>query len=241
LVNREEAIKQLSEAVTTHFEGWKRKITDKQNHPIPICAAGPGVGKSRLTQEGLTLLKNSISKDTEIHEYLEDALPILISFGSGYSMRDIESNWSVETVVSFRILWSCYIPSSHTYGTWISSCGVSPNTSLTLDSTLEFIAKNKSKKCIYLGIDEFQEILKQKEQKFRNFISVLSGVLSSNHSLFLIPVLSGLSYQKLTDIIRLSKGYPVPLSTPYLPLQSISTIMDSLSISDREYVNQFFF
>ena len=43
-----------------------RKQGDKTNHPIPVLAGGPGIGKSRFLDEVEVLLKQYIEKHSNI-------------------------------------------------------------------------------------------------------------------------------------------------------------------------------
>ena len=48
---REQSFNMLIENTTKRYEAWKEKNWDKNLHPIPFLANGPGSGKSRFLQE----------------------------------------------------------------------------------------------------------------------------------------------------------------------------------------------
>lgn len=239
--NREQAQNVFSKAVEKHFNAWKDGEKDKQLHEIPICAAGPGVGKSRLNQEGLLLLQKTI-KNEKLKKYLDNAIQILVTFVNGTGIYNYEDSWKVETMICFRILYSYFNPNDKLlYSNWIRS-KIPKKASLDLDITLSVICRDtKEYSCIYLGIDEFNVPLEKYPKSFSEFIQSLCNLMNTQTSYFLIPMISGLSQQEITKIISSSKNPPKQLPTPFLPIQSITNLMDNLEISSRTYPVSFIF
>jgi hypothetical protein len=108
--DRTESFKILADALQKRLPAWKKKQTDRNLHPVPMLADGPGSGKSRFLQElpfsFLGFVQQNSSYYKEFKEILQSAVCVNISFSNGTSYSSDEAKAiSIKTSVCVRILY----------------------------------------------------------------------------------------------------------------------------------------
>eukprot|EP00657_Telonema_sp_P-1_P005322 TRINITY_DN225_c0_g1_i7.p1 TRINITY_DN225_c0_g1~~TRINITY_DN225_c0_g1_i7.p1 ORF type:complete len:725 (-),score=86.60 TRINITY_DN225_c0_g1_i7:127-2301(-) len=78
----------LRDALTTHYDSWCQRITDKTLHPLIFVASAPGTGKSRLLDEFQGVVHECLGG--EIKAKINNAYVFKISFENGTSGDDFE-------------------------------------------------------------------------------------------------------------------------------------------------------
>ena len=105
--DREESCTKLADCLNQRHSAWLNQDFDKQSHPLPFVADGPGSGKSRFLQELTCSFKDFVTSGVypdEFKEKIATAKFINISFGNGwpYSTDDVEM--CIEKSICLRII-----------------------------------------------------------------------------------------------------------------------------------------
>ncbi|CAG8646839.1 8654_t:CDS:2, partial [Funneliformis mosseae] len=130
----------------------KRNETDRNHHPIPLLANGPGTGKSRFLQEIPTLLRE------QIENYRMYA--VNVTFGNGTPAKSVDVPID-ETSVALRILYEHFISGgTYDYEKFVRMCG--ENYKITISGALDVVLKDIDTdiSMIILGIDELNNLHK---------------------------------------------------------------------------------
>ena len=226
LMDREATFKIFADALNERYHHWKRGAIDRNCHPIPFLAAGPGTGKSRFLQELHSSFKqfiiNSNSCSESLKETYSNALFINISFGNGtlYNADDIKMG--IEKAVCYRIL-SQIIDKTDVL-----------ITELNLVKLLKLLAIDC--KCIVLGIDEINRIHEKDKNEFKSLIEII-GSLSIAFKPFFIPVFAGTVIGSIEDVITRSSHPPLELPLPLLSYESCKNIFINMNASFSEEID----
>jgi hypothetical protein len=158
--DRGDSFKVLADCLEKRHLYWKQgkrdRKTDRNLHPIPFLADGPGSGKSRFLQE----LQSSFIKFVPQGTYSQDfkdifkspvCINITFSNGSLYSLKEAEAI-KIEHSVCLRILYQFETEFSN-FGSFYDSF---KSQEFSLSNILQNFGMNAS--CIILGIDEVNKV-----------------------------------------------------------------------------------
>ncbi len=207
-------------------QAWKQRKRDRNLHPIPFLADGPGSGKSRFLQELPSSFINYISQGTysqEFKDIFKSRVCINITFGNGskYTIEEAKEI-SIEQSVCLRILYQFERENTdfsifyHTYKSQIFS--------------LAHILRQIDASCIILGIDEVNKVYEVGVHNPKVFSGVkqsqlsalfgLFGSVSCEFSYFVIPVLAGTVIGPIKSVVRESTHPPLHIPLPLLSFES---------------------
>ena len=235
--DRKDSFKCLVGSLEKRYRAWKERKCDRNLHPIPFLADGPGSGKSRFLQElprsfvNYVLQDSSDGKETcskEFKSAFKSPVCINITFSNGtvYSIKEAQAI-NIEQSVCLRILYQFETG----YINFVSFYDSFKSEEFSLSAILQKIGVDAS--CIVLGIDEVNKIHKSYEigtqmQKDKGDVKerLLSGLfgliggLSCDFTPFFIPVLAGTVIGPMKSAVRESTHPPLHIPLPLLSLES---------------------
>ncbi len=166
-VARQETIEKFTQFIINQLREWNN--TDRNTHPIPFCAAG--TGKSRVNQEMIKNVKRMVREKNVVELLNKHFVDISIIFGNGTKIDDDEmeylknaTNYTVPLV--YRIFHSYFsmdniVKTEYNFSTYHNYFQKYFLNDCTLTNALELIRafEDKEEIIVYLGIDEFNELL----------------------------------------------------------------------------------
>jgi hypothetical protein len=213
LQGREETIKILMEGSSSRNgiceRFTRRNESDRNVHPIPLLANGPGTGKSRFLQEIPTLLREQAGKYTADDEFLnmikDRMYAVNVTFGNGTPAKSVDVPIG-ETSVALRILYEHFISGGTCdYEKFKRMCG--KNCEITISCALEVVLKDVDTdiNMIILGIDELNNLHNLYNGNLDLLLQKLQNQISSSDQ----AGLEKISSDKINDF--LAKHNPVRL------------------------------
>jgi hypothetical protein len=213
-------MKVLADSLENRHLSWKEGKTDRNLHPIPFLADGPGSGKSRFLQELPSSFLEFVSQGSysqEFKDIFKSPVCINITFSNGtrYSLQEAEAT-NIEKSVCLRILYQ-FKKEYTIFGSFYESF---KSQEFSLSNILQTVGKDAS--CIILGIDEVNKVYDQKDVKERLISELfgLVGCLSCEFSPFFIPVLAGTVIGPMKSVLRESTYSPLHIPLPLLSYES---------------------
>ena len=181
--DRTESFHVLANCLEARHAAWSCRKKDRNLHPIPFLADGPGTGKSRFLQELPTSFRSfvlSSTHSTPFKKAIDTALYINITFGNGsaYDVTDVAIE--IERAICIRILHQIHMSEM----AFSAFCANQRGKEITLDDVLELVPKETA--CIVLGIDEVSNVHDRSKQQFKALFTV-------HLSIFLFPFWPALS------------------------------------------------
>jgi len=168
---------------------------DRNFHPIPFLACGPGTGKSRFLQELVNIIRNKASNsgDQDIMSILGNAVFLNVTYGNGTEASDFDVNIGAEASIALRILFSYFVHGNKSFVGFRDKIGQENARGLTLSLVLRaiYLSKLEEDKNIYelaiiVGIDEINKLHDKNYDKFRDLINSV-GSASCN---FIVDLIS---------------------------------------------------
>lgn len=258
LCNRNDTIEALwngggtgqSNGILNRFKNFcsDRPKKDRNSHPIPFLAGGPGTGKSRFLQELMNIIRNKAlnSGDKDIISILGNAVFLNVTYGNETEASDSDVNIGAEASVALRILYNYFVHGNTNVGFAKfrdETVGQENAKKLTLDLVLRTICESKreedrniGKIAIIVGIDEINKVYNKSYQKFRDLISTISS-MSCNPEMFFVPVLSGTVEGPIQTIITESMHLPLQLPLHLLDINDMLKIAFDLGF-DENFIYQ---
>ncbi|CAB5212849.1 unnamed protein product [Rhizophagus irregularis] len=262
LYQREDTIGTLWNAIKKRYP--YRGEDDKNYHPIPVLAGGPGTGKSRFLDEIERLLRHYIDEsDEEIRNGFANMVVINTTYGNGSPANnkdirfDIRSNSTTnstngETSLALRILFEYFQPQYEfvklTFSAFNTLCNKSKAVDFTLDTALEVIhadfikqSKQETSSCsplvLVLGIDEFNNLHDLEKNACKDLIKSIGGVMcNSPAKIFFIPILTGTIEGAISKYITGSMHEPILLPLRLLNDDDAINIGKKMNLFNDEYV-----
>ncbi|PKC10159.1 hypothetical protein RhiirA5_414692 [Rhizophagus irregularis] len=253
LQGREETMKILMEGngsrngICERFT--KRNETDRNIHPIPILANGPGTGKSRFLQEIPTLLREQAEKytnDDELLNMIKDRMySVNVTFGNGTPAK-LDDVFFGETSVALRILYEHFISGgAYDYEKFVMMCG--ENCKIKISGALEIVLKDVDTdiNIIILGIDELNNLHSLydrdlfKNNPLRSIIHAVGGLNCLGKNIFHVPILAGTIQGPLEEILKESTYRYLQLPLRLLQSREVQNIIEFVSerYSLGDYIN----
>lgn len=195
--DRTESFQRLADCIKNRYESWKDKVHDRNAHPLPFLADGPGSGKSRFLQElpksFLSFVNTSEFYSKDFKKLMNSALFINISFGNGTSYLGLNEpeKCTIDHSVCIRILYSISTDPPSFFGF--------QNKELNFNDIMSKLSSQYS--CIVLGIDEVNFVHEGNISKFKRLFSLV-GEASCNFYPFFVPVLAGTVIGPITTVVH---------------------------------------
>ena len=199
--------------------------TDRNNHPLPFLADGPGSGKSRFLDELSVSFRTYVADNSEkyprLATFLESALFLSVTFGNGTAYGQMEVG-KIEQALSSRILRT-FLNNADEY---VEGMG-----SRHLKKTLDYVLSRGKYSGVFLGIDEVNRVHDISSADFKCLFN-LAGSLSCCFKPFLVPVLAGTIIGRIVpvlagtiigriqDIVSTSTHPPLHIPLPLLSFDS---------------------
>jgi hypothetical protein len=206
------------------FVAWSSKIKDRNAHPIPFLADGPGTGKSRFLQElpasfRAFVLKSEQRYDQKFREAVDSALFINVTFGNGSKFSKAETVIEMETLLCFRIMYQIDNDGCDTYRSFFEK---HKSDKITLSSFLKKLQTKFS--CFVLGIDEVNMVHELDKNTFKYLLDIL-GEISCESKAFFVPIIAGTVIVPLQDYVTKSTHPPIHIPLPLLSFEACCEIL----------------
>lgn len=224
--DRNHSIEMLASRSQDRFHAWIHDEKDRNLHPIPFLADGPGSGKSRFLQELRTSFKNHIMEgdyNEKFKDVMNDALYINVTFGNGSIYKPEESGIGVEKSLALRMMFQ-FQDEYKQFDTFLVN-----RKEYMIDLALLLDELYKYTKCVVLGIDEVNKVYDVEPKKLKELLNAIGGRCCSS-SCFFVPVVAGTVIGPLNQYVTKSTHPPLPIPLPLLSFESSKTI---LSTKDR--------
>ncbi|GBC46902.2 hypothetical protein GLOIN_2v1668084 [Rhizophagus irregularis DAOM 181602=DAOM 197198] len=232
---------------------------DRNFHPIPFLACGPGTGKSRFLQELVNIIRNKASNsgDQDIMSILGNAVFLNVTYGNGTEASDFDVNIGAEASIALRILFSYFVHGNKSFVGFRDKIGQENARGLTLSLVLRaiYLSKLKEDKNIYelaiiVGIDEINKLYDKNYDKFRDLINSVgsascnfivdliseeigSSIPEKTGKVFFVPVFAGTVEGPLQLIITKSMHPPLQLPLHLLDIEDMLKIACNLGFDEN--------
>jgi hypothetical protein len=228
--DRNQSMGMLASCSQDRFHAWIHNDQDRNLHPIPFLADGPGSGKSRFLQELRTSFKNHIMEgdySEEFKDVMNDALYINVTFGNGSIYKPEESGIGVEKSLALRMMFQFQDEYKQFNAFLRNRKDYMIDLGLILDELYTYT------KCVVLGIDEVNRVYDVEPKKLKELLNAIGGSCCSS-SCFFVPVVAGTVIGPLSEYVTKSTHPPLPIPLPLLSFESSKTI---LSTKDQSIAN----
>ncbi|CAB5386474.1 unnamed protein product [Rhizophagus irregularis] len=232
---------------------------DRNFHPIPFLACGPGTGKSRFLQELVNIICNKASNsgDQDIMSILGNAVFLNVTYGNRTEASDFDVNIGAEASIALRILFSYFVHGNKSFVGFRDKIGQENARGLTLSLVLRaiYLSKLKEDKNIYelaiiVGIDEINKLHDKNYDKFRDLINSVgsascnfivdliseeigSSIPEKTGKVFFVPVIAGTVVGPLQSIITKSMHPPLQIPLHLLDIEDMLKIACNLGFDEN--------
>ncbi|KAF9996950.1 hypothetical protein BGZ79_009311 [Entomortierella chlamydospora] len=228
-----------------------RGHSDRNQHPIPLLASGPGTGKSRFLQEFPNMLQKKAESDEneDVRKTFHDVIAINVTFGNGTPACDSDMKLGGDACVAVRLLYEHFISTS------FKDPNVAPkillpnirnihgvgdlNLTVALDVVCQDIARSSKAhppSAIVIGIDEINQLHKVCPETLRQAVHAVGslGCSSGRNGPFYVPILAGTIQGPVESIVRESTYTTLLPPLPLLSEEDIIEIGRSIQIRTRD-------
>ncbi|GMF17046.1 unnamed protein product [Phytophthora lilii] len=103
LVGRENAIDVNAQCFRKVIDSVKNNTLYRIRKPIPFCCGIPGLGKTRMLEEGGVILRDVVKFLDATH-----ITSIIVSYSDGYSLHPVDKLMPIEASFSWRLLYRLF-------------------------------------------------------------------------------------------------------------------------------------
>jgi hypothetical protein len=210
----------LADCVADKLKNWTEKKHDRNLHPIPFVADGPGSGKSRFLQELPTsfrsFVKNSSRYSKEVKEIMENALYINVTFGNGTVYKATEIECGIEESICLRILYQVDSLEKR-FDSYVAAY---KSEHVRIFNVLDKLVSETGYSCIVLGIDEVNKVYELDKDQFSALYKYIGGLSCSSVPPYLVPVFAGTVIGPMTSMVTKSMHPPLHIPLPLLSFES---------------------
>ncbi|RHZ46574.1 hypothetical protein Glove_613g4 [Diversispora epigaea] len=222
--------------VKKRYYAYLNNRKDRNLHPIPFIAAGPGTGKTRVLEETLNLLKQCAENDDDsnLKELVNNAVLIDVTYGNGSAATETDSNIGGETSLSLRILYRYFVEGSFNlnFSNFVDIIkNVFSNiTDFNLAKVLRTIELDINKENIMIinCIDEVNKLYELDNLTFKTMVNVVGSCSCELGSIFYVPLLAGTIYKPLHKVVTKSMHPPLSIPLPLLKMDHMLEIGQNL-------------
>ncbi|KAH9154108.1 hypothetical protein AeRB84_003755 [Aphanomyces euteiches] len=239
LTGREDAIETAMECYTKIIESSKTTATDRTKRTIPVCSGISGLGKTRMLEEGILILRNIVKE-----EEFNCIASVIVPYYNEYMPNPVEKTMSIEASFSWRLLYRFFLAGNCTlsFGKWAEKRLPSNGYQLTLTLALQVIQYKLSERMnnpprlyLFLGIDEYQNIENVNAPRrdpdtslLRELVETIGNELCSESSKFvLLPMFAGTDLHVISSIANSSSFVTQRLPMPLLKIQQVFSLVES--------------
>ena len=231
-LDRNRSFNILGECLNKRFDAWKQKKRDRNLHPIPFLADGPGSGKSRFLQELPATFRSFVTQSSlysdEFKKTFDEAVFINVTFGNGstYSPDEI----GIQKSLCLRILFQI---TSHQFASFPTFYDNYKTDDFTLSEVMEIFSDQVG--CIVLGIDEVNKVHSASNERFKELFNLVGGYsCPGKPARFFVPILAGTVIGPMKSVV--TKSTHPPLHIP-LPLLSFDSCLQIIAKKDPTYTD----
>ncbi|KAK1942797.1 hypothetical protein P3T76_005434 [Phytophthora citrophthora] len=195
-------VKDVSKAIQTHYNAWKKGISSKTMHPLFTCISGPGTGKSRMLDKFPAFIKGLVfpeeKKDANMLKLLQDAYTFKITFDK---VVTIPADFEVPgDAIGTRMLYQ--LQDSLDWETFCRDKSRHCVSSQAIAKLSEVIETDQREMCVILCVDNMQNLQYESRTKTPGFyygLGVLGGLVNASKCWF-IAICSGNSIQSIRHL-----------------------------------------
>ncbi|KAG9404579.1 hypothetical protein AC1031_004780 [Aphanomyces cochlioides] len=239
LTGRDYAIATAMQCYTKIIESSKTTAIDRTQRPIPVCSGISGLGKTRMLEEGVLILRK-ILKENEF----DCVASVIVPYYNGYVPKPVEKTMSIEASFSWRLLYRFFLAGNCmlSFDEWVEKRLPSNGDQLTLMLALQVIQyklserlQNPPRLYLFLGIDEYQKIENVNAPRrdpdtslLRELVETIGDVLCTQSSKFvLLPMVAGTDLHVISSIANSSSFVTQRLPMPLLKIQQVFSLVES--------------
>ena len=226
LQDRNEAMKEGRELLSTIFQSSANKVTSRANFPIPVCSAMSGIGKSRLLDEFVKLFLNDSTTAGAFPAAIPPSsrLALVLSYGNGHFVTKEEKSMGSAAAFAWRLLYAVFLDKNTSNLHWESFWRRLPANAadLTLDVALHVIAAaanamgnndGKPLAALFVGIDEFQLVPGNHVDDGDPLVVLLEALIAAMATapsgVVILPMFAGTDWNKMSLAASSSSNGPM--------------------------------
>ena len=225
--------------VLARLQKFRNGERDRNAHPIPVLACGPGTGKSRFLQEvGNMLLQKATS-----NKAFPNILSVYLTYGNATPASETDARINGEASIASRLLYEYFISSTrvrpkvglqhiqHSQGV----------TNLTLDTAIKVIYLDFTRRVasnppavppvLVIGIDEVNLLHALARKAFKSFVRAIGEISCRTTYPFCIPILAGTIQGPLEEMAQELTYLLLQLPLPLLTEEDVIEIGKTLSLT----------
>ena len=230
LVGREAAMATASKCFKNIVAFAGSTASDRTRVAIPVCSGISGLGKTRMLEEGGTILQ-------ELKLDPKHIARVIVQYFNGFSPQPVESSMPIEASFSWRLLYRFFLDKncSLSFDKWFKSRLPRNGSLLTLTDAVDVIERKLRERLpepatlyLFLGVDEYQKIegvrarqTGSKTSILRELVEKIGALLctQSSSSLVVLPMFAGTDLGVIASSSIANSSYYV---TKRLPMTLLS-------------------
>lgn len=225
--DRTPSLEILADSLENRYKAWCEGKIDRNLHPLPFLADGPGTGKTRFLLELSKTFKDFVMKNTDryrgISSIMNNTVFVNISFGNGTKYDKAETD--ILNSVCLRIHMSLFDSDNETAAKEVNKFFV--NEFHDLKSFLKAFVVAPSQTCVILGIDEINYVFSQNEDEFRRIFNLIGSLSCACKPFFFVGIFAGTVIGPMSSVVSGSSHPPLHIPLPLLSYDSCLKILSA--------------